>query len=225
MKLEALKLDKTASGKLSLFLTEDVTYETFPSKAKKFLKLVGGLKLISIKSFDIRTWVVLIKYRPYFLTFDDLPWGMSLDPMRGSSNSVIQKLYQKLVPSYLSSINFQVINEALGTTLPENYTQFIKNYPSPILTQAFWATQIELLISTETILKLNLFIRQHLDLEPNYFLIGESGCGDYYFIDLDETDSPVYFWNHDIEDFDDDEKSHSLVEHAGKLLAQYKRLA
>lgn len=96
MELEALKIEKTASGKLSLFLTEDVSWETFPKQAKEFLKLVGGIKLKSITGPDVRMWIVLIKYRPFFLVFDDLPWGMSLDPMKGSSDKVINQLYESL---------------------------------------------------------------------------------------------------------------------------------
>jgi hypothetical protein len=96
MEFSDLRVQTTASGKLSLFITESVDYENFPVEAKKFLKLVGGTKVFGVDAPDIRMWVVLVKFRPYFLVFDDFPWGLSLDPMRGSSDKVIQNLFEQL---------------------------------------------------------------------------------------------------------------------------------
>ena len=96
MQLDQLRIEKKSSGKLSLFVTERVSYEKFPIVAREFLNLVGGIKLFSTDGPDIRMWTVLIKFRPYFLVFDDFPWGLSLDPMKGSSDKVIQNLYKQL---------------------------------------------------------------------------------------------------------------------------------
>lgn len=113
------------------------------------------------------------------------------------------------------------IEEVLGVELPDDYKNLITNYPKKLLAKGFNAAEVELLKSPDKIVELNKYVQGILDIESSFFLIGESGCGDYYFIDLDEEDSPVYFWNHDISDFDDDEESGSLLEHAGNLLESY----
>ncbi len=96
MKLESLKINKMASGNLSLDLTEDVTWENFPEKAREFLNLVKGKVLFKSTLPDSRSWVVLIHWRPFFLTFDDMPWGMTLDSLVRFCNPLIERLYKDL---------------------------------------------------------------------------------------------------------------------------------
>lgn len=96
MRLEALKITEMASGNLSLELTEDVTWENFPDKAKKFLKIVRGRIIFKVTAPDTRVWLVLIRLRPFFLSFDDFPWGMSLDSIAKFCNPVVEKLYDEL---------------------------------------------------------------------------------------------------------------------------------
>ncbi|WHI46443.1 SMI1/KNR4 family protein [Microbulbifer sp. VAAF005] len=118
-------------------------------------------------------------------------------------------------------MNFKEIEESLDIELPQSYKEFISNYPDMLLADGFWAAEVELLNNQNRLVELNRFVRLHLDIELSYFLIGGSGCGDYYFIDISDEESPVYFWNHDIAGFDDDEESVNLIEHAGKLLESY----
>jgi hypothetical protein len=85
-----------ASGNLSLLITEEVSWESFPGQAREFLDRVGGYVLKKIDTPVERLWIVLIKWRPFYLTFEDYPLGMSLDSMNAMCNSVVRELHQRL---------------------------------------------------------------------------------------------------------------------------------
>ena len=123
----------------------------------------------------------------------------------------------------MDSNEINSIENELDIELPKYYLELLFNYPSRLLGEGIHASEVELLNSPNNIIDLNKLVRESngIDIDASHFLIGESGCGDYYFIDLDENESSVYFWNHDISDFDEDEKSDSLLEHAGKLVEIY----
>jgi hypothetical protein len=63
------------------------------------------------------------------------------------------------------------------------------------------------------------------DWPDEYLVIGQSGCGDYYAIDMDDEYSLVYLWNHEIGDFAIDEQKDSLEEFAGSLVETYRTLS
>lgn len=96
MRLEALKISQMASGNLSLEITEDVTWEDFPSKAAEFLKMVVGRALLKITAPDTRIWLVWIRRRPFFLTFDDFPYGMGLESLMKLCNPAVRDLFNEL---------------------------------------------------------------------------------------------------------------------------------
>jgi hypothetical protein len=72
MKFEP-KIIEMASGNLSLHITEDVSWEDYSEKARKFMNWSGGYVLKRIDTPVERMWIVLIRWRPFFLKFDDLP--------------------------------------------------------------------------------------------------------------------------------------------------------
>jgi hypothetical protein len=43
-----------------------------------------------------RIWIVLIGWRPFWLTFDDFPVGLSLDSMNRICNPVVRKIHDAL---------------------------------------------------------------------------------------------------------------------------------
>lgn len=90
-------LERMASGNLSLTITEDTGWETFPDQAADFVRKCRGIVLIRIDTPAERIWIVLIKWRPFFLTFEDLPWRMTLDSMHGSCTSVIHDIHARLL--------------------------------------------------------------------------------------------------------------------------------
>lgn len=94
--MEALSVTTMASGNLSLLITDDVSWESFPDKAQQFVDRFDGRVLKRINTPVERIWVVLIRWRPFLLIFADLPPGMSIDSMSGLCNSVIRDLYETL---------------------------------------------------------------------------------------------------------------------------------
>ncbi|MBV1775325.1 hypothetical protein KSF73_06315 [Burkholderiaceae bacterium DAT-1] len=93
------EIQTMASGNLSLYITEDVTWENFPEKAQQFIRFSGGCVVKKIDTAAERMWIVLIRWRPFYLVYDDFPLGMSLDSMTSLCNPVIQQLFDKLSDS------------------------------------------------------------------------------------------------------------------------------
>jgi hypothetical protein len=90
------KIEEMASGNLSLHITENVSWASFPSKADEF---IGGFSGRVLRKFDThvdRVWLVVIRWRLFFLSYDDYPIGMSLESINRFSNRVIWDLYNEL---------------------------------------------------------------------------------------------------------------------------------
>jgi hypothetical protein len=86
-----------ASGDLSLLITEDVSWESFPEQAENFTDRFGGKVIERIDTPVERMRTVTIKGCKFWLSFDDFPLGMSLDSKISSCNPVIRELYRVLV--------------------------------------------------------------------------------------------------------------------------------
>jgi hypothetical protein len=85
-----------ASGNPSLTITEDAAWEAFPDQAADFVRRFSGTVLKRIDTPVERTWVVLIKGRTFFLTFEDFPVRMTLDSMSGSCAPIIHDIHAQL---------------------------------------------------------------------------------------------------------------------------------
>ena len=85
-----------ASGNLSLLITEDITWESFPRQAQEFVDRFKGKVLKRIDTPVERMWIVLIRWRPFYLTFEDFPLGLSLDSLSRFCNPVVRDLYKEL---------------------------------------------------------------------------------------------------------------------------------
>lgn len=90
-------IETMASGNPSLTISEATTWESFPDQAAAFVERFGGIVLKRIDTPVERMWIVLIRWRPFFLTFEDLPLRMPLDSMNSSCASVIGDIYAKLL--------------------------------------------------------------------------------------------------------------------------------
>lgn len=91
------KIETMASGNPSLTITEETAWETFPDQAADFVRRFGGIVLKRIDTPVERMWIVLIRWRPFFLTFEDFPLRMTLDSMNRSCASVILDIHAKLL--------------------------------------------------------------------------------------------------------------------------------
>jgi len=90
-------IETMASGSLSLTITEDTAWETFPGQAADFVRRFRGIVLRRIDTPVERMWIVLIKWKPFYLTFEDFPLRMTLDSMHRSCASVIHDIHAELV--------------------------------------------------------------------------------------------------------------------------------
>jgi len=91
------EIETMASGNLSLTITEDVSWKSFPSQAQAFLEMVKGRRLKIIDTPVERMWFVLIRWRFFFLVYEDLPNRMTLDSIHPSCNELIPELCKTLI--------------------------------------------------------------------------------------------------------------------------------
>ena len=91
----------------------------------------------------------------------------------------------------------------LGIELPGDYRTVFKDHASAVRQQTFG---FKLMDNANWIINETSRFRLEGDLagkHPNEFIvIGESGCGDYYFLDLGQTPSPVMMSNHETGELD-----------------------
>jgi hypothetical protein len=80
----------------SLLITENVSWESFPDQARQFADRFDARVLKRIETPVERMWVVLIRCRPFWLAFDDLPLGLSLNSMNRLCNPVIRDIHEIL---------------------------------------------------------------------------------------------------------------------------------
>ncbi|WP_168204182.1 SMI1/KNR4 family protein [Aliikangiella coralliicola] len=106
----------------------------------------------------------------------------------------------------------------LEPDLPEAYLTFMENYPD-ILRNTGDTASFELLDNLPAIIQANEQINNIDKLaEGNYFCIGISGCGDYYVIDLEESDPCVFFWDHETDVIDSSDEHGTIEQFAGNIL-------
>jgi uncharacterized protein DUF3630 len=86
-----------ASGNLSLLITEDVSWESFPEQAQNFVDRFAGQVIERIDTPVERMWTVRINGCEFWLVFDDFPLGLSLDAKSSAGNPVIRELCSALV--------------------------------------------------------------------------------------------------------------------------------
>jgi hypothetical protein len=85
-----------ASGNLSLLITENISWESFPEQAQEFVDRFEGKVIYKIDTPVERMWLILIKWRPFCLTFDDLPLGLTLESMIRSCNPIVHQIHKEL---------------------------------------------------------------------------------------------------------------------------------
>ena len=90
------KIEVMASGNLSLNITEDVSWESFPTQAALFVRRFRGIVLKRIDTPVERMWIVLFRCRPFFLTYEDYPERMTLDSMSRFCNPIVQEMAEQL---------------------------------------------------------------------------------------------------------------------------------
>jgi hypothetical protein len=90
-------IETMASANPGLKITQDAAWETFPDQAADFVRRFNGIVLARINNGVDQMWIVLIKWRPFFLTFEDLPLRMTLDSMSRFCAPVMREIHAKLL--------------------------------------------------------------------------------------------------------------------------------
>ena len=88
------------------------------------------------------------------------------------------------------------IEAALGVALPAAYRAAMLAYP---LDRGDGNSQIALPDNARAVMAFNGFLREQFagEWRPGYFAIGNSACGDPYFLDLDTGLAAVWSWDHE----------------------------
>jgi hypothetical protein len=96
--------------------------------------------------------------------------------------------------------------------VPIEYLRFVADYP--ILPDDFAdVREREVFADVQKALVVNLEVRRRPPVDgaawpDQYFVVGESGCGDWYCLDTSHSPAPVVCWNHETAAFEP--TAHSL---------------
>jgi len=104
----------------------------------------------------------------------------------------------------MTSDDLSHIERELSLTLPVGYRQLMLDYPD-------WLTddnrEHALYDNVERIIGGTTFLRSeqaaHQKMPLHYLLLGDSGCGDIYALDLSETPASVMMWDGDTDCWDE----------------------
>lgn len=93
--------------------------------------------------------------------------------------------------------DIHMIHSELLVQLPKDYVDRMLNYPLAGTDNEGW----ELCDDAEIIVKHNKELRRlgffDIPWPDHFFVIGSDGCGNFYFLNLKESDCRVYFANHE----------------------------
>jgi len=124
----------------------------------------------------------------------------------------VQSVICKLL---MTTLDIENIEKSLDILLPEYYKKFMFNYPLDFANES--TADYELISYPEKLIEENINAYKDLwgkQLNKQYFIIGENGCGDYFLIDLDQ-DNGVFSFFHDNQSFYI--VANSLIEYALKI--------
>ena len=95
------------------------------------------------------------------------------------------------------------IEARLAVQLPPEYRRFAADYPPDLDADT---RNHDIFDSADRVIAETEFLRvgsvPEMPWQSSFVVIGDSGCGDWYFLDLDEAPAPVKEWNHETASFD-----------------------
>lgn len=134
----------------------------------------------------------------------------------------------------MAAINVELIEDRLGVKLPNAYRKLLIDYPQSLHDTKLdlgWKqepiSERELYGDAERIICANVDQRRLStqwfsdDIEPwpdHMLVIGDDQCGNYWCLDLRDSDDRVVFYDHDAGGFQDD--SDSLAEYVEKTIRE-----
>jgi hypothetical protein len=90
--LEFLTLHPMASGQSSLLLTGKISWEEFPAYAECVVALIGGRLGTRADGGGERVWCVERGGLNYWITWDDLDPGVSIEPCDAAAGAAIEEI-------------------------------------------------------------------------------------------------------------------------------------
>ena len=95
------------------------------------------------------------------------------------------------------------IEARLGVSLPSDYREFVIDYPTDLHADTYaheiWNEPDPIIDATD---RVRFGENPEVRWPHEMIIIGDSGCGDYYCLDLSQLPSPIVCWNHEISDFE-----------------------
>lgn len=101
--------------------------------------------------------------------------------------------------------DLDLIERRLGVKLPPFYAAFVTSYPV-LPREAADIAEYDVFDDPHRVIAANVLVcgsLPGLSWPERLLVIGESGCGDYYAIQLDGGSEAVHCWNHEIGDFEE----------------------
>jgi hypothetical protein len=95
--LERLELETMASGDKSLRLTDRVPWEAFPMYAESVIASLGGTIVGRADGPDERVWTAIIKDCEFWISFDELVFGVSLEAKNAEASRLIPDIRRTLL--------------------------------------------------------------------------------------------------------------------------------
>jgi hypothetical protein len=80
-----------------LNLSEQVSWESFPTYANDLLKFAGGKKVDAAESVEMRIWTVVVDGSEMRLVQEDFPSMVSLEAMDEGGDEALRRLHSKLL--------------------------------------------------------------------------------------------------------------------------------
>jgi hypothetical protein len=95
--LERLELETMASGNASLRLTDRVAWEDFPRYAELVIASLGGTIVDRADGPDQRVWAAIVQGGAFWISFDELVFGVSLDSQNAEASRLIPVIRRTLL--------------------------------------------------------------------------------------------------------------------------------
>jgi hypothetical protein len=95
--LERLEIETMASGNESLRLTDRVGWEDFPRYAELVIASLGGTIVNRADGPDERVWTAIVQNCTFWISFDELVFGVSLDSQNAEASRLIPGVRRTLL--------------------------------------------------------------------------------------------------------------------------------
>ncbi|ELJ8717739.1 SMI1/KNR4 family protein [Vibrio cholerae] len=106
------------------------------------------------------------------------------------------------------------IGNELDIKIPSEYTNFMLNYPLLSGSEEQGYLEETILRNADLIILNNKYFREDIEdairssgnldfvWKSSFFVVGSDGCGNYYFLETSKSPAPVYFFDHELLEYE-----------------------